>query len=221
MTIWLETERRSALITGGSRGIGRGIATHLSQQRWTRILVGRARVQLAQIHSELDIAAAAVHIVAADQTVDAAIELHRRTFGSMNALILAAGVARPDPSRTVPKPRLDKQIALNFRSPFLLAGQAMPLLRAGAAASGTGSACVIALTSKEGAAYPEAGLAPTAPTRPHCCPWSAPSLPNKERSDRIGDLTGLHRQRDEVLDNGFHPDGRDDQGRGHRPPAST
>lgn len=30
MTIWLETERRSALITGGSRGIGRGIATHLT-----------------------------------------------------------------------------------------------------------------------------------------------------------------------------------------------
>src|SRR5664279_4002797 len=112
MTIWLATERRSALITGGSRGVGRGIATHLSQQRWTRILVGRARVRLAQIHSELDIAAAAVHIVAADQTVDAAIELHRRTFGSMNALILAAGVARPDPSRTIPKPRPDKQIAL-------------------------------------------------------------------------------------------------------------
>jgi 3-oxoacyl-[acyl-carrier protein] reductase len=127
MTIWLETERRSALITGGSRGIGRGIATHLSQQGWTLTLVGRARVQLAQVHSELDIAAAAVHIVAADQTVDAAIELHRRTFGSMIALILAAGVARPDPSRTIPKPRLDKQIALNFRSPFLLAGQAMPL----------------------------------------------------------------------------------------------
>ena len=119
-------ERRSALITGGSRGIGRGIATHLSQQGWTRTRVGRARVQLAQVHSELDIAAA-VHIVAADQAVDAAVELHRRTFGSMNALILAAGVARPDPSRTIPKPRLDKQIALNFRSPFLLAGQAMPL----------------------------------------------------------------------------------------------
>ncbi|MGZ8803626.1 MAG: SDR family NAD(P)-dependent oxidoreductase [Mycobacterium sp.] len=140
---WLETERRSALITGGSRGIGRGIATHLSQQGRTRTLVGRARVQLAQVHSELDIAAAAVHIVAADQTVDAAIELHRRTFGSMIALILAAGVARPDPSRTIPKPRLDKQIALNFRSPFLLAGQAMPLLRAEAAASGTGSARVM------------------------------------------------------------------------------
>ena len=109
----------------------------------------------------------------------------------------------------------------HFRSPFLLAGQAMLLLPAGAAASGTGSARVIALTSKEGAADPEAGLAPTAPTGPHCCPWSAPSLPNKERSDRIGDLTGLHRQRDECLDKGFHPDGRDDQGRGHRPPAST
>jgi NAD(P)-dependent dehydrogenase (short-subunit alcohol dehydrogenase family) len=61
----------------------------------------------------------------------------------MIALILAAGVARPDPSRTVPIPRPDKQIALNFRSPFLLAGQAMPLLRAGAAASGTGSARVM------------------------------------------------------------------------------
>ena len=118
MTIWLESERGSALITGGSRGIGRGIATHLSQQGWTRTAVGGARVQLAQVHSELDIVAA-VHIVAADQTVDAAMELHRRTFGSMIALILAAGVARPDPSRTVPKPRLDKQIALNFRSPFL------------------------------------------------------------------------------------------------------
>ena len=84
-----------------------------------------------------------MHIVAADQAVDAAVELHRRTFGSMNALILAAGVARPDPSRTIPKPRPDKQIALNFRSPFLLAGQAMPLLRAEAAASGTGSARVM------------------------------------------------------------------------------
>ena len=101
MTIWFEREHRSALITGGSRGIGRGIATHLSQQGWTLTLVGRARVQLAQVHSELDIAAAAVHIVAADQAVDAAVELHRRTFGSMNALILAAGVARPDRSRTI------------------------------------------------------------------------------------------------------------------------
>ena len=96
MTVWLETERRSALITGGSRGIGRGIATHLSQQGWTRTLIGRARVQLAQVHSELDIAAAA-------------IELHRRTFGSMNALILAAEVARPDRSRTIPRPRLDNR----------------------------------------------------------------------------------------------------------------
>ena len=108
MTIWFEREHRSALITGGSRGIGRGIATHLSQQGWTRTRVGRARVQLAQVHSELDIAAA-VHIVAADQAVDAAVELHRRTFGSMNALILAAGVARPDRSRTIPRPRLDNR----------------------------------------------------------------------------------------------------------------
>lgn len=79
---------------------------------------------------------------------------HASAYGSINALVLAAGVGSAAPIAGYPMRRFDKQFAVNIRAPFGLVGQALPLLRAGATALPDRGGRIIALSSMEGL-YPE------------------------------------------------------------------
>lgn len=153
----------SALITGGSRGIGLGIATRLAAQGWALTLSARNADRLAAVRADLEaLGAAAVRTVAGDTADDAVLDTvvarHEEAYGAMNALVLAAGVGSAGPLTGYPARRLDKQLAVNVRAPFLLVGRALPLLRAGARADPARGGRIIALASVEGV-HPEEGLA--------------------------------------------------------------
>jgi 3-oxoacyl-[acyl-carrier protein] reductase len=156
------TSRPSALITGASRGIGYGIASHLAARGWDLTLTARGVDRLAEISDEFQAAGATVQVVPGDvaeeATLDAAVSAHAEAFTSMNALVLAAGVGSAGPIDGYPLRRLDKQLAVNFRAPFGLVARALPLLRLAAQIHPERGGKVIALTSLEGL-HPEAGLA--------------------------------------------------------------
>jgi 3-oxoacyl-[acyl-carrier protein] reductase len=158
----VRTERRSAIVTGGSRGIGLGIARHLADRGWALTLVARNAEHLDFAVAELNDHGASATAVAADMAdnamADVVVEHHEHAFGSLNALILAAGVGSGGPIANYPLRRFDKQFAVNIRAPFALVAKALPLLRKAAAVDVTDCARVIALTSIEGL-YPETGLA--------------------------------------------------------------
>jgi 3-oxoacyl-[acyl-carrier protein] reductase len=158
----------SALITGGSRGIGFGVARRLAELGWNVTLSARNVGQLAAIQAELAAFGGTVEVVAGDMAdeacVEALVDRHRSAFGALNALILAAGVGTAGPLDGYPAPRLDKQLTVNFRSPFLLVGQALPLLHAGVDADPARGGRVVALASIEGV-YPDDRLAAYAATK--------------------------------------------------------
>ena len=102
----------TAMVTGASRGFGRGIATALSRSGAQVVGVGRDRAALDELRTELDGSFTAVPADAADPTVAAQlIDAYRPAI-----LVLNAG-ATPLP-RPVHHPHLaDVQQQLGHRRP--------------------------------------------------------------------------------------------------------
>ena len=153
---------RSALVTGASRGIGLGLASALAVRGWSLTLVARDAGRLAEAATEATrLGAPAVHTIAVDlahpDAAAAAITAHAEAFGTMDAMLLAAGVGSAAPLSGYPVSRYDKQFALNTRSPFLLVSQGLPMLRAAAEERPASGAKVIALASV-GGVHAEPGL---------------------------------------------------------------
>jgi short-subunit dehydrogenase len=154
---------QSVLVTGASRGIGRGIALALAAQGYGLTITARAEEDLLSLAAELTDAGAArvTHVAAdlADRTVLADIvEVHRRTYDSMDALVLNAGVGTAGPVAAFPLSRLHKTFDVNVTSAFVLVQESLPLLRQAAANNPVLGAKVILLSSITGV-YAEAGLA--------------------------------------------------------------
>lgn len=160
--------RPAALVTGATRGIGFGIARNLALTGWDLTLCARDEARLAEVAQELEGHGASVAVFAGDlaasESASSAIATHAERFGSMHALILAAGVGTAGSLAEYPMHRFDKQIAVNLRAPFATVAGSLPLLRAGAAELPERGARVIALTSIEGV-FPEAGLAAYSATK--------------------------------------------------------
>jgi len=153
---------RSALVTGASRGIGRGIALSLARQAYGLTITSRNAEDLADLEPLLRDAGAPVVVhQAADMSepdaVPDLVRLHKDAFETMSALILNAGVGTAGEIAAYPRRRLAKTLDVNFVSPFVLVGAALPLLREWASHHETG-ARVIALSSITGV-YAEPGLA--------------------------------------------------------------
>src|ERR687891_521850 len=92
------SERPVALITGGTRGIGFGIARALAAEGWTLLLTGlRPAVEVRDTLAQLSDAGAAVDYIAADVADASAraevVETIRRKFGTVHALVNNAGRA--------------------------------------------------------------------------------------------------------------------------------
>jgi NAD(P)-dependent dehydrogenase (short-subunit alcohol dehydrogenase family) len=154
---------RTALVTGASRGIGRGIAVALAQQGFGLTVTSRREEDLAALADELGRSGARdVVPVAADlgdrESLAAVVERHRQAYGTMDALVLAGGVGTGGPLQALPASRVDKTIAVNLTSAITMVQRALPLLRAAAAVHEEHGARVIALSSISGV-HPEPGLA--------------------------------------------------------------
>lgn len=153
--------RKSALISGASRGIGLGIANRLAEQGYSLTVTARDASRLDEVAAQLRAAGATdVVAVAADMSdtdgVERVLAEHAHRFGTLSALILNAGVGTAGPVADTSMRRFDKTLAVNLRAPLQLIQGALPMLRAAAAADR--GAKVIALSSITGV-YAEAGLA--------------------------------------------------------------
>lgn len=149
------TTGRSALVTGATRGIGRGIATRLAQQGWALTISARHHDELVEVADLLRHAGAPqVNHLAVDLSEEDAAErladAHERAFGAMHALVLNAGVGTVARAADFPARRLAKTIQVNLVSSMQLTQLSLPLLRAGAAADPTRGSNIIGLSSITG-----------------------------------------------------------------------
>ena len=158
----MTTPVRSALVTGASRGIGRGIALALAEQGWRLTLVARDPHRLAAAVEEALLAGASkvegIAIdLAAPEAPDAVVADYAERHDDLDALILAAGVGSAAPLDGYPIARYDKQFALNTRAPFVLISQMLPSLRTAAQRRPERGSRIIALASI-GGIYAEPSL---------------------------------------------------------------
>ena len=154
---------RTVLITGASRGIGRGIAEGLARQGYGLTITSRSAEDLRALSERL-LCLGAPRVVhhavdmADHDAIPALVERHGAAYGAMSALVVNAGVGTAGPIAQFPLGRIDKTLGVNLVSPVVLIQAALPLLRAGADQDPEHGATIVGLGSITGV-YAEPGLA--------------------------------------------------------------
>jgi 3-oxoacyl-[acyl-carrier protein] reductase len=127
---------KAALVTGGSRGIGRAIAERLAAEGASVVFSFRAAESEAEaVVSAITAAGGTAHAVRADLAdPDAALRLYdeaERLAGPLDILVNNAGVAPTGLIADLPADQFGEVVQVNLTSPFELIQQAARRLRDG------------------------------------------------------------------------------------------
>jgi 3-oxoacyl-[acyl-carrier protein] reductase len=131
---------RNAVVTGGSRGIGRAIALRLAEAGANIALTYRERAEDAHaaaraIEAKGRLAVALKMDVTDRASVEAAAKDVRRALGPISVLVNNAGINKPTDFDRVADADWDAVLAANLKGPFICAQVFLPLL----AETGNGS----------------------------------------------------------------------------------
>ena len=126
-----------AIVTGGSRGIGRAICVALAQEGSAIVVAARSAVGLEEtaelIRQAGGTAEPVVTELSDEESIRNLVRVTQERFGRLDILVNNAGIthsARLEETRTED---LDRCWAINARAPFILCREAVPLLRQGKA----------------------------------------------------------------------------------------
>jgi NAD(P)-dependent dehydrogenase (short-subunit alcohol dehydrogenase family) len=125
---------RTAVVTGGSSGIGRGIALALGQAGAAVVIIARDRGNLDATVADLVAAGCRAAAVSADlgdrAAVDRAATLAQESFGPPDILVNCAGVNHRPPMAELTTGQWDELMAVNLTAPFLLGQRYGPQMAA-------------------------------------------------------------------------------------------
>jgi NAD(P)-dependent dehydrogenase (short-subunit alcohol dehydrogenase family) len=120
---------RSALVTGGSSGLGLGIARMLRQEGYELTLVARRPEPLEEAAAELGAEAVAANLGDPEECVRI-VAAHRERFGGMDVLVHSAGIGIGGSFGEQETKRIALQLDVNLRATLIVTREALPLLRA-------------------------------------------------------------------------------------------
>ena len=119
----------SALVTGGSSGIGLAIARMLRDEGYDLTLAARKLERLESAGRDL-----AAEIVSADVRHEddcvRLVDAHTQRWGGLHVLVNSAGIGVAAPIAELSAKHWDLQLDVNLRGTFLVTQQALPQLRA-------------------------------------------------------------------------------------------
>jgi NAD(P)-dependent dehydrogenase (short-subunit alcohol dehydrogenase family) len=122
-----------ALVTGGNKGIGKGIARGLAAEGASLTIAARGANELKSTADELSKQGAQVLALPADMTDEQQVQdVFRQTierFGRLDILVNNAGAFDGGPIDQLSTEAWDKVIAINLRAPFLCTREAMRLMK--------------------------------------------------------------------------------------------
>ena len=122
-----------ALVTGGNKGLGRGIARGLAREGASLAITARGEAELADAADELRSLGADVLALPADITDEAAVEaLFAATivrFGRLDLLVNNAGAFNGGPLDQLSLADWDHVVAVNLRAPFLCTRAALRIMK--------------------------------------------------------------------------------------------
>ena len=129
----LGLEGKVALITGGSRGIGRGIALELAREGCSIVLTARDDAALEGVAREIEALGSRAHVVPMDLLKEGAAEdvaaIVKRDVGALDILVNNAGAVRRGDFFKVTPQEWHEGFGLKFFSHVWLSRAVWPLLK--------------------------------------------------------------------------------------------
>ena len=130
-----ELKGKNALVTGGSRGIGRQVALALAQQGINVALnYNSSESEAKSIQSEIEKSGVRCIAVQADVSkgpeVEKMIATVERELGTVQILINNAGISKQQPLNEILENDWDEIIDVNLKSAFLVSQAVLPQMRA-------------------------------------------------------------------------------------------
>lgn len=126
-------ERKTVLITGGSRGLGLAIARELSQYGCNLALMSRTEAELERAKADLEARGVKVLTIVGDVTNEAdrerAVELTAQTFGGLDVLANVAGIIQSGPLDNITDEDFRRTMEVNAFAPLAMTRAALPYLR--------------------------------------------------------------------------------------------
>ena len=122
-----------ALVTGGNKGIGKGIARGLAAEGASLVLTARGEAELKRTAEELSAGSKPVLAIPADVTDEKqVVELFRKAmerFGKLDVLVNNAGAFDGGFIDQLSLETWEKVMAVNLRGPFLCTREAMRIMK--------------------------------------------------------------------------------------------
>jgi NAD(P)-dependent dehydrogenase (short-subunit alcohol dehydrogenase family) len=119
---------RSALITGGSSGIGLAIGRMLREEGFELTLASRTKEKIEAAAAEIGAHAVAADVGREEDCVRVVAE-HKERFGGMDLLVNSAGIGIAGTVESLQAKHIDLQLGINLRGLLLVTRESIPLLK--------------------------------------------------------------------------------------------
>jgi len=119
---------QSALITGGSSGIGLAIARMLREEGYELTLASRTAAKIEAAAAELGAYAVTADVGKEEDCIRVVAE-HNERFGGLDVLVNSAGIGIAGTVESLSAKHIDLQLGINLRGLLLVSREAIPLLR--------------------------------------------------------------------------------------------
>jgi 3-oxoacyl-[acyl-carrier protein] reductase len=124
---------RSVIVTGASKGIGRGLALRFAQEGCQLLLVSRQLIDAKKVAAEIAAAGGIAEAIAADVTRQSDMEMMAQaaleSFGAIDILCANAGIFPAARLDTMTEADFDAVIGTNLKGTFLSVAACLPAMK--------------------------------------------------------------------------------------------
>jgi len=129
----MDLKGKTAIVTGGGRGIGRAVALDLAKEGCNVVISSRTKdeldVTVAEI-KEFGVGALGLQLDLSDEkNIDELVDTTLNTFKTIDILVNSAGIIIPKPFLDVTVEEWDKTMNINLKATFLVAQKVLRVMK--------------------------------------------------------------------------------------------